>query len=545
MATLVLTTVGTLVGGPIGGAIGAVIGSQIDSRVLAPRRHGPRLGDLTVQTSRYGSWLPKLFGTMRVAGTVIWATDLREDRHRSSGGKGGGKSTTYSYSASFAVALSARPIRAVGRIWADGKLLRGSAGDWKSETGFRLHLGDEEQTADPLIASAEGIDAAPAYRGVAYAVFETMQLADYGNRIPSLTFEVIADEGAVAITAIAAALSDGAIDGASADAVSGFAASGDSARGVLEALGQAYPLRLRDDGLALSTQGADVTIDAATLGTAPEGKRSPRIDRARRATGVLPDEVTLSHYEPSRDYQAGLQRARRDGIGARILPIELPAAISADGAKGLAEAALTRAWAERATRAARLPWRYLGLRAGDALTIGADRWTVAEWSLEHMVLALRLRAARIAPIAVPATAGRAINAADEVAGATIVMLLDLPALDGAEPTAPQMWIAAAGTQPGWRRAEISYSADGGASWQNGGRTALPATIGQVVGTLASGPRELVDHSNVVEIELAHGGMALASGGEDALANGANLACRSGTSSSSSDKPSSSRPRAGG
>ena len=63
---------------------------------------------------------------MRVAGTVIWSTDLIEDRNREGGGKGRPATTSYSYSASFAVALSARPVRAVHRIWADGKLLRGA-----------------------------------------------------------------------------------------------------------------------------------------------------------------------------------------------------------------------------------------------------------------------------------------------------------------------------------------------------------------------------------------------------------------------------------
>ncbi|HYD39114.1 MAG TPA: hypothetical protein VEA60_15965, partial [Allosphingosinicella sp.] len=142
MATLLLTAAGTAIGGPIGGAIGALVGRQIDGRLFAPKaRQGPRLGELAVQTSSYGSPIPKLFGTMRVAGTVIWATDLREERSKSGGGKGQPKTVGYSYSANFAVALSARPILAVRRIWADGKLLRGAAGDFKSATGFRLHLG--------------------------------------------------------------------------------------------------------------------------------------------------------------------------------------------------------------------------------------------------------------------------------------------------------------------------------------------------------------------------------------------------------------------
>src|SRR5690606_29166414 len=110
--------------------------------------------------------------------------------------------TSYSYTASFAVALSARPIIRVGRIWADGVVLRGAAGDWKVATGFRLHRGDEAQAPDPLIASAEGAALAPAHRGIAYAVFEDMDLADFGNRIPSLTFEVIADADPVGVGAI-------------------------------------------------------------------------------------------------------------------------------------------------------------------------------------------------------------------------------------------------------------------------------------------------------------------------------------------------------
>ncbi len=156
MATLVLTAVGSAVGGPIGGAIGALIGQSVDHALFGTRKEGPRLTELAVQTSSYGSQIPKLFGTMRVAGTVIWATDLIESRSSSRSGKGQPSISTYSYAASFAVLLSARVVLGVGRIWAEGKLLRGAAGDFKTRTGFRLHLGGEDQLADPLIASAEG-----------------------------------------------------------------------------------------------------------------------------------------------------------------------------------------------------------------------------------------------------------------------------------------------------------------------------------------------------------------------------------------------------
>jgi hypothetical protein len=77
MATLILGAVGGLIGGPIGAALGAAIGNRVDQRLLAPKgRKGPRLNDLAVQTSSYGSAIPKVFGRMRIAGSVIWSTDL-------------------------------------------------------------------------------------------------------------------------------------------------------------------------------------------------------------------------------------------------------------------------------------------------------------------------------------------------------------------------------------------------------------------------------------------------------------------------------------
>ena len=81
MGTLVLTVVGGIVGGPVGAALGAAIGQQADAAIFKPKgREGPRLADLKVQASTYGQQIPRLFGTMRVAGSVIWATDLIERR---------------------------------------------------------------------------------------------------------------------------------------------------------------------------------------------------------------------------------------------------------------------------------------------------------------------------------------------------------------------------------------------------------------------------------------------------------------------------------
>ena len=69
MATLALTSIGNALGGPIGGAIGGIIGNGIDRSLFGPGpRRGPRLNDLTVQTSSYGTQVPRLYGTSGLPG---------------------------------------------------------------------------------------------------------------------------------------------------------------------------------------------------------------------------------------------------------------------------------------------------------------------------------------------------------------------------------------------------------------------------------------------------------------------------------------------
>ena len=524
MATIVLQAAGGLVGGPIGALIGTVVGQAVDASLFAPKpRQGPRLGDLAVQTSSYGTPIPKLFGTLRVAGTVIWSTDLIERRSTSGGGKGRPKSVDYSYSASFAVALSGRPIRDVRRIWADGKLLRGAAGDFKTPTGFRLHVGSEDQAIDPLIASLEGAGSCPAYRGIAYAMFEDFELADYGNRIPSLTFEVEADPGPVAVGGIAAALSGGAVAAGETPALGGYAASGDSIRGAVEALGDLVPLSLVDGGESLlitAPVGPPVAIAAAELGAGDK-----RSEFARRPAGSVAGEVTIAYYEPARDYQTGLQRASRGGPAQRIERRALPAAIGSEAAKAFAEHRLAALWAARASGRIGLGWRRSALRPGALLRIEGEPglWKVERWTLQRMIVELELvRMPGGLPL-VASDPGRPVTEPDLRHGPTTAMLLDLPLYRDDAPERPQLLVAAAGVEAGWRRAELLTSYDGGGSWSAAGSTAAPAVIGTAATVLPGGGSALLDLAASVEVELLNDEMWLEGREDAALAGGANLA----------------------
>jgi hypothetical protein len=208
MAALVLSVAGSVAGsvfgpaGAIAGRIaGALVGNLIDRKLFGPGDQnvvGPRLADLDVMASTEGAPIPRVYGRARLAGQVIWATQLEEvvsDNTTSSGGKGhllsGPRTTTttYSYFGNFAVGLCEGVIGSVGRIWADGKLL-----DLTNKT-IRVHRGTEDQAPDDLMVAKEGANNSPGYRGLAYVVFERLPLADFGNRIPQLSFEIVRPVG--------------------------------------------------------------------------------------------------------------------------------------------------------------------------------------------------------------------------------------------------------------------------------------------------------------------------------------------------------------
>ncbi|MCF8709761.1 phage tail protein [Rhizorhapis sp. SPR117] len=529
MATLVLTVVGTALGGPVGGAIGAAIGNAFDQNILfKPKgREGPRLAELDVQTSTYGSQVPKIFGGMRVAGTVIWATDLRETKNKNGGGKGKPSVTSYSYSVSFAVALSSRSTVRIGRIWADGNLLRGAAGDFKTEVGaFRLCRGSPDQSVDPLIASAEGMALTPAYRDITYAVFEDMQLADYGNRIPSLTFEVIADEGAVTLTKIAGSLSRGVLEGSGSGAVSGYAASGQSIADAIEPLVSTYGLRLRPVSDALVLDGsvtASREIPPVALAGRVNGRAVMPLSVSRQAAALVPQSLSLRHYDATRDYQAGLQKAARPGPGRRQAQIDLPAVISAGQAKQLAGKKIAALWKGRNTMDLVCGWSQLAVSPGSVVAVSGTPglWSVENWQWEAMAVKLSLRQIATASIAsVEASSGGSVREADVPSGITTLYLADLPRLEDGAASVPIVVAAAAGASTAWRRAALFVEQDGEVTGI--GQTGLPAIMGSTLSNPMMGSAVLFDDVATLDVELLAEDMVLAGASDDALLRGANL-----------------------
>lgn len=488
MATLILGTVGSLIAGPFGAAAGSLLGRQIDAEIFAPPpREGPRLEDLSISMSSYGHTLARQYGTVRTAGSIIWATDLVE-HSETSGGKGKPKTTTYTYSISLAVALSSRPIVGVGRIWADGNLLRGAAGDLKTGGAIRIYTGHADQQVDPLLAADLGQHCS-AHRGIAYVVFEDLQLADFGNRIPAMTFEVIAGSGAALAPDLANLAEASAPADLVPDGLTGFSYSRGLIRQVFDLLGNA----VRSSCDPASDPLALVAGTAASAQPAPlpepvvwqDGDFGAASGARRGAAGNATDEsVAVRYYDSSRDYQPGLQRsAGRAGHGAERT-VEFPGVFSALEAKRLAST-IAR---QRDFEAQTLSWRITELdqEIAPGSIVSAPGipglWRIETWEWREGGIELELRRfASYSAAEATSDPGRAWSPRDRAPGETSLRAFELPWDGSGSPDEARIFAAVFATSGYWPGANLYVSKAGSLTHIGNSGPERP-----VVGELAEG-----------------------------------------------------------
>ena len=506
MATLVLSTLGTLVGGPLGGALGAMVGREIDGRVFGPRQEGPRLKDLKVTGSSYGDPVARHYGRVRAPGTIIWATDLKEKSRKSGGGKGQPKTRTYSYSISFAVALASAPIDRVGRIWADGNLLRGAAGDLKTQGKLRVHTGRADQRPDPLMAAALG-SRCPAYRDLAYAVFEDLELGDFENRIPTLSFELFAGSASDIVKAMAVEAGGEALGAAVFPELIGFSHETGTLGQVLTLVDRLHPLAatLEDGRLVLATEGgrglAPVALPPAAAWAEGEFGREQGLSQQRQGeTGRTP--AMLRYYDEGRDYQPGLQRpdGRADQSGG--VSFEFPGVLSAAGARTL----VNRARMREAVRRDTLSWRMTQLdpriSPGALVTVPghAGPWQVESWEWRSGGIELGLKRDFDRPLPDPAAdQGTGWAPPDRTARRTVLKAFELPFDGHGSSGARQVFVAATAEAGLWPGAAL-YRQEGTALVPVAEAPSVRAAIGKLTRVL--GPSRALRFEAAAELHVA-------------------------------------------
>lgn len=207
-----MSSAGQFVGAVVGGAIGLFFGTPILGAQLGmmvggyidpppgPHSEGPRLSDLTAQTSTYGAGKTRAYGTVAVTGNVFWLEGDKYVEHaheQESGGKGGGggaTQTTYTYSGTFAVALTeGQEITGIRRLWVGDRLIYDAGSDnvesiLASNLGagqnWKLYTGADDQEAEPRMQADKGAANVSNYPGRAYLVFYDLDLTEhYSNSL--------------------------------------------------------------------------------------------------------------------------------------------------------------------------------------------------------------------------------------------------------------------------------------------------------------------------------------------------------------------------
>ena len=532
MATLVFSAIGSVIGGPIGGAIGALVGNQVDRLVFGGggSREGPRLKELSVTTSSYGSPIPRVFGTMRLPGTIVWSTDLAEHKDKQGGGKGKPSTTTYSYTASFAVVLASRALSGVGRIWADGNLLRGAAGDMKAGGTMRFYSGSAAQAADPLISAAEGAGNCPAYRGSAYVVFEDLQLGDFGNRIPALTFEVLTNDAGLKL----APLFEGVLDDVAADVplagVAGISCEGPLID-MLSQLDPAFPIDCDVSGSVLTIQREAASsprmMREAAVAAQDDGFGAKNGFVRKRLPPPSVQPGILRYYDLGRDFQPGLQRAPGRPRPGQPSSIELPVAMAADDARSLIASMVSRAkWARQT-----IAWRTAELDPavvpGALVTLPGEAgiWRVSDWEWRDKGVEVTLTRTYGAVEAAGVTTdpGRINAPSDALSGPTVLVAFELPWDGTGGGDSPLLFAAASSSAAGWSGAALFADHGDGQLISLGSTGRGRAVIGTATSALPAANPNLIDRQSSITVQLVASDLALTGCTTNQLAAGANRA----------------------
>ncbi len=536
MATILLSTMAENAGwNAFWSATAAMVGATIDQSLFGPQyqysQTGPRLNDLHIQTSTYGAPIPLVYGqAIRISGNIIWGTKFVEHvttETQSAGGKGGGGSattttTTYSYTVSFAVSLCKGPLVGINRVWADGKPIN------LSQYDYNLYLGDEAQLPDEFIEGIEGAGNVPAYRGMAYIVFKNFPVTDFGNRIPSLSFEVLPAISDLEEIVNAISLETGGFETADIDAsdlagitVPGYTIAGDKTfRNRIEQLqlvylfdggeqnGQVVFRRRNIDGIYT---GDVLEVPADDIGAYENERPADPYTASIKHELELPRKLTVNYLSKDKDYQNGTMPAmRRLTRSQNEVTVDLSIALTDAEAKALAEARLFETWLNRTEYNTSLPVKYVDAAPGDIIkfpTVTSMRTFLAGKTTFGRPGLLKISGVEVGGTIyrIPArhVDGEISPGLGDPPTAITLEFLDIPKLPwDTTPNSEIVYVAA--TADIFYGANVYRTDDGGTTFRLVADHIPHSIMGKALTVLATGPVAFFDEAHTVDVQLYNG-----------------------------------------
>jgi hypothetical protein len=302
-------------------------------------------------------------------------------------------------------------------------------------------------------------------------VFESLQLAEFGNRIPGLTFEVIAEDGEISIEALTEGLGRPVEAARPLPGLVGFSDEGGPVAESLATIDQVYPISFDASGETLRFVASDGVL--SPVAALPEaavareegdsfGQLSGQTSRRQARKENVP--AGLRYYDVARDFQAGLQRVvGRSQPGTDRL-IEFPGALPAAKAKQLVNAAYQRSlWSSES-----LSWRIAeidpALAPGRVVSVPGrvGHWRIESWEWRDSGIELGLH--KMPPNMVQkivADPGEVLAPSDIIATPTLLHAFEVPWSETVSSDARQFYAAVSSISGGWKGAAL-YGERGGA-----------------------------------------------------------------------------------
>ena len=259
----------------------------------------------------------------------------------------------------------------------------------KHATSITVYKGTSDQSPDPFMElgtwSPFSPLGAPAYRGIAYVYFRSLQLNEFGRRIPMLSFEVdggttdsTGDVISALLQAAGVSTDDFDVTGCT-DVVRGMVVAGPkSTSASLRVVMRAYDLVVRDDDGVLvffkRTSVTTVSVDAGDLSAHESGLPTNEVYSITDVpTWTLPQEVNVTYLDTNeRLSQATAKERLNNSTNNNNLNIQMPLSLSPDEGQQLAARILWEAWNNRQVITVTLPPTYFQLKEHDLLVFTVD-----------------------------------------------------------------------------------------------------------------------------------------------------------------------------
>lgn len=333
MAVLALGLIGAGAGAAYGAEaalIGFNSGILLGGIIFPKKIGGDKLSDLKVTTSTYGGTVQQVWGNIRVAGDIFWAAIDADGNHlvdnsttSSQGGSGGAQITTEYATATFAVIVAHSRIidsennvifrnPTIQRIWFNDKIVWDVTATTSNKLSVVFYDGTQT-TADSIMDGNTYVrysKNSPAYKNIAYCLFDTANLSDYGNRLPNVSIEIQTDVCTVGdvisdlLRQVGIKSSNIDISGVSSTYMTGFAlTSSTNISDAIQAIQEMYFVDIVEYGdmiyVVQRAQDSDIVINADDLGYTDIGSGSgsdvDMFSLRRTQKNNLPTRIDLTY----------------------------------------------------------------------------------------------------------------------------------------------------------------------------------------------------------------------------------------------------------